>query len=94
MQMDMIEKSSDRVGNPRIASSSFVGLLAMLQDVVPGDFDANDVRVKIVMPNQDTIWIDSSGGVKHGNQTSRLSRSALAGIQFELDQVTCGRDAK
>ena len=88
-----IDSSFVRYGEVEINNRNFRKLLSIIEIAKPGVFEADMLRVKIVIPDDQLIYIDNYGGIMvYPTNYLKLSGSNLSKIKAILENITSLRE--
>ncbi|MDP5211332.1 hypothetical protein [Microbulbifer sp. 2205BS26-8] len=89
MTPENIEDSATSVGEVDPSSRQFKRLLNILYSSSRGQFKVDDLRVKIILPKNEIIYIDNHGGVRlPSSETHKLTYSDLKTVKKILERTT------
>lgn len=88
MTVDNIDDHCGRTGRVAATDKRYLQLRAMLQKAGKGEFDGQVVRVKVAEPGTEPLYIDNVGGIRFGQEQSKLNAAALADLTRLLEVIT------
>lgn len=88
MTIENIEQHYARHSKLSVDSKAFKKLISTLEISDDGIFDFTKVRVKIILPNKETIFIDNSGALSSKYSNRKIDNNALEKVKNILEDVT------
>ena len=91
--VENIETSYVRYGEVDIIDRNFKKLLDMIDKAKSGDFETGMLRVKVVFPDNQLLYIDNYGGISFkATDNLKLTGSHLNKVKKILEGLTSFRD--
>ncbi len=94
MTVENIESSYFRYEAVDLDDRNFKKFLSMINKAAPGDFEVDMLRVKIVFPDDQIIYVDNYGGISFTTPDNlKLTSSHLKKAKKILEDLTVLRDS-
>ncbi|MGI0118325.1 hypothetical protein [Zooshikella sp. RANM57] len=89
MTPNNIEELATHLGMTNLSDPRFKKLMRILKSSSSGQFEGNKLRVKIILPKNDIIYVDNYGGIKLSeSKTLKLDNSNLQTVKAILNGIT------